>query len=88
MPQLLWPYVKSYKVYTSAPTRPRHLNNDNYSDNDNNRKSPPTAMMSRQPEHHQHAGCPGVPCGTDYSYNEHPLGTDYKLGTRVSARRR
>ena len=82
-PQMLWPYTKSYKVYT-CPDQTSHNNNDNYSDNDNQRKRPPTADdVALNPNIISIAGCPGgEPCGTDYSYNGLFLpSTNYSTGS-------
>ena len=69
-PQLLWPFVKSYKVFT-CPDQTSHMNNDNYADNDGNRKRLPTADdVAVNPDIISRTGCPGgEPCGTDYAYN-------------------
>ncbi len=68
-PELLWPYTKSYKVYT-CPDQTAHMNNDNYSLGGNRTGLPTADDVAVNPDIISLAGCPtGEPCGTDYAYN-------------------
>ena len=87
-PELIWPYVKSYKAFTD-PDQTQHLNNDNYSVN-GGRTTPPTAdAITANPHIISAKGCPGgEPCGSDYGYNgiyDYGLNGGTGLGAPTSA---
>ena len=65
--ELVYPYVKAYKVFT-CPDQTAHPTNDNFSA-DGNQDEPPDANGVAANPDIINLKCPADPCGSDYGYN-------------------
>lgn len=78
--ELIFPYVKSYKVFT-CPDTSFHMTNDNFSNN-GNQGTPPTKNAVLANPDIINLNCPQEPCGADYGYNAmYDFGLNKGIGT-------